>query len=162
MEVAPNIMKSRPTRIFARIGTVALGMLSVLASMSAGSMLADARGEARPVTGSRLAVTLHVAGMGPAVIRRAAIAVMADGVMTVGEERQLYWMLDETMRERRRITGHPSGETGASPDRHVAAVRGIPGSDRDDVRKDQLRGLASTELVDVGPPDGDDVSAFET
>lgn len=161
MEDQPNIMNRPGSRLLRNAGTAVLATVAALVSMSAGSALADMRAAARPVTGSRLVVILHVAAMGPPAIRSAVTGMTSDGVVTAAEERRIYWMLDETIRRRRDVVRHGPGESEVSPGPHDVGTDRIAGSGGDQIRKDELGGLVSAELVDVGATDRNDATSFQ-
>jgi hypothetical protein len=95
MKDDPNITKGRGRRLLNGMGMVIAGFVSMVAGLCLGSYIADRREERTVVHGVRREMVLRLAHMGPQPFRRAAMAAMADGVITVREERHLYMIADQ-------------------------------------------------------------------
>jgi hypothetical protein len=94
MQGRPNIT-NRSGGLARGAGAVTAGFASMVAGLCLGSFLADARADRTPVRGVRREVVLRLAHAGPAPLRQAAMAALADGVVTVREERHLYLLMDQ-------------------------------------------------------------------
>ena len=95
MKDARNITKGRGRRLLNGMGMVTAGFVSMVAGLCLGSFIADRREDRTVVHGVRRDMVLRLARMGPQPFRRAAMAAMADGVVTVKEERHLYVIADQ-------------------------------------------------------------------
>lgn len=95
MQASQNIMKSPAPGLLRNTGMVIAGFVAMVSGLCLGSYIADRRSEQAVVHGTRKDVVLHLAKMGPKPIRQAAMAAMADGVLTVREERRLYMVMDQ-------------------------------------------------------------------
>lgn len=95
MQDTPNITKSRGQGVLRSTGMVVAGFVSMAAGLCLGSYIADQRQERTAVQGVRRQMVLSLAHIGPRPFRQAAMAAMADGVITVREERHLYMIADQ-------------------------------------------------------------------
>lgn len=95
MKDSPNITKGRGRRLLNGMGMVIAGFVSMVAGLCLGSFIAERREERTVVHGVRREMVLRLARMGPQPFRQAAMAAMADGVVTVKEERHLYMIADQ-------------------------------------------------------------------
>lgn len=102
MQARPNIMKRSNGGMLRGVGMVIAGFVAMVAGLCLGSYIAERRQDAAIVRGTRLQVVLQVARMGPRPVRQAAMAAMADGVLTVREERHLYMVIDQARRNEAR------------------------------------------------------------
>jgi len=114
MKDAPNIMNARGRRVLNGMGMVIAGFVSMVAGLCMGSLIAEQKDARTVVHGVRREMVLRLARMGPQPFRQAAMAAMADGVITVREERHLYMIADQIRLQAARMRRLQEGDASSS------------------------------------------------